>query len=102
MTDNSIINKNKLCISRTIQIASLCNWIDQVKLEASTDTPGCLLRAPTVEGFKPICTDSFAGNLKLQLWERNANGSLGKVSTYNRLMSVSVPLDVSYTCRPTT
>uniref|UniRef100_A0A7I4FDB0 Tocopherol cyclase n=1 Tax=Physcomitrium patens TaxID=3218 RepID=A0A7I4FDB0_PHYPA len=51
----------------------------EVKLEASTDTPGCLLRAPTVEGFKPICTDSFAGNLKLQLWERNANGSLGKV-----------------------
>lgn len=51
----------------------------EVKLEASTETPGCLLRAPTLEGFKPLCTDSFAGTLKLQLWERNANGSLGKV-----------------------
>jgi len=53
-----------------------------VKLEASTDTPGCILRAPTLEGFKPLCRDTFAGTLKLQLWERHANGSLGKVGRY--------------------
>lgn len=51
----------------------------EVKLEATTDTSGCILRAPTLEGFQPLCRDSFAGTLKLQLWERNANGSLGKI-----------------------
>ncbi|KAG0622271.1 hypothetical protein M758_3G085900 [Ceratodon purpureus] len=51
----------------------------EVKLEATTDTPGCRLRCPVPEGFLPLCTDSFSGKLKLQLWERHANGSLGKM-----------------------
>jgi len=51
----------------------------EIKLEASTDSPGCRLRAPTHEGFVPLCTDTFDGKLKLQLWERNADGTLGKI-----------------------
>lgn len=57
--------------------------VEQIKLEASTDSPGCRLRAPTLEGFVPLCTDTFEGKLKLQLWERNADGTLGKVSSNN-------------------
>ncbi|KAH9604418.1 hypothetical protein KSS87_010164 [Heliosperma pusillum] len=42
-----------------------------VELEATTEDPGCTLRAPTKEaGLAPACKDSCFGKLKLQIWER--------------------------------
>lgn len=30
----------------------------------------------------PLCKDTFAGKLRLQLWERNSDGSVGKVRIF--------------------
>ncbi|EFJ27422.1 hypothetical protein SELMODRAFT_172178 [Selaginella moellendorffii] len=51
----------------------------EVLLEATTDTPGTVLRAPTRDGLVPICQDTFDGKLKLQIWERSVNGVRGKL-----------------------
>jgi hypothetical protein len=75
--------------------------VEQIKLEASTDSPGCRLRAPTHEGFVPLCTDTFDGKLKLQLWERNADGTLGKVSSNNPTSSAMYYLHYPLPCHPT-
>lgn len=51
----------------------------EVSLEATTDTPGCTLRAPTADmGLAPFCKDTFAGKLKLKIWERRS-GIRGQV-----------------------
>jgi len=51
----------------------------EVSLEATADVPGCTLRAPTSDaGLAPYCKDTFAGKLKLKLWERSS-GMRGKV-----------------------
>jgi len=51
----------------------------EVSLEATADTPGCTLRAPTSDaGLAPFCKDTFAGKLKLKLWER-ASGMRGNL-----------------------
>ncbi|XP_074276502.1 tocopherol cyclase, chloroplastic [Silene latifolia] len=51
-----------------------------VELEATTEDPGCTLRAPTKEaGLAPACKDSCFGKLKLQIWERRLDGSKGKI-----------------------
>lgn len=48
-------------------------------MQAIADSPGCTLRAPTSDaGLAPFCKDTFAGKLKLQLWERTRAGR-GKV-----------------------
>ena len=74
--------------------------VEQIKLEASTDSPGCRLRAPTLEGFVPLCTDTFDGKLKLQLWERNADGTLGKVSSHNPTSLAMYYLHYPLPCHP--
>ncbi|KAK4277004.1 hypothetical protein QN277_015077 [Acacia crassicarpa] len=50
-----------------------------VELEATTEDPGTVLRAPTSEaGFSQACKDTCFGVLKLQMWERRYDGSKGK------------------------
>ncbi|XP_054797273.1 tocopherol cyclase, chloroplastic-like isoform X2 [Prosopis cineraria] len=50
-----------------------------VELEATTEDPGTVLRAPTAEsGFSQACKDTCFGMLKLQMWERRYDGSKGK------------------------
>lgn len=52
----------------------------QVELEATTEDSGIALRAPTTEaGFVPACRDTCSGALRLRIWERNFDGSNGKV-----------------------
>ena len=42
-----------------------------VKLEATADAPGTLLRAPTRDaGLTTVCRDTFEGRLRLRMWER--------------------------------
>ena len=89
--------KNPLFWKAPINISG----VEQIKLEASTDSPGCRLRAPTLEGFVPLCTDTFDGKLKLQLWERNADGTLGKVSSNNPTSSAMYYLHYPLPCHPT-
>lgn len=51
----------------------------EVSLEATADVPGCTLRAPTSDaGLAPFCNDTFAGKLKLKLWEKDS-GVRGKL-----------------------
>ncbi|KAL0302283.1 UNVERIFIED_CONTAM: Tocopherol cyclase, chloroplastic [Sesamum angustifolium] len=51
-----------------------------VELEATTKDPGTTLRAPTTEaGLAPVCKDTCFADLRLRLWERRYNGSVGKV-----------------------
>ncbi|XP_051151573.1 tocopherol cyclase, chloroplastic [Andrographis paniculata] len=52
----------------------------KVELEATTRDPGTTLRAPTSEaGFTQACKDTCFSELRLQLWEKNYNGTAGKV-----------------------
>lgn len=56
------------------------NETHKVELVATTNDPGTTLRAPTSEaGLAPACKDSCFGELKLQMWERQSDGSKGKI-----------------------
>ncbi|XP_024381013.1 probable tocopherol cyclase, chloroplastic [Physcomitrium patens] len=45
----------------------------EVNLEATCDSPGCTLRAPTADlGLAPMCRDSFFGKLKLTIRNRSS------------------------------
>ncbi|XP_042469545.1 tocopherol cyclase, chloroplastic-like isoform X2 [Zingiber officinale] len=56
------------------------NNTHMVELQATTTDPGTPLRAPTIEaGLVVACRDTCFGDLKLQLWERNFDGSKGKL-----------------------
>lgn len=51
-----------------------------VDVEATTKAPGTPLKAPTIEeGLITACRDNCSGNLKLQMWEKNQDGSKGKL-----------------------
>lgn len=45
-------------------------------VEADCDAPGTPLRAPTADqGLAPFCRDSFAGNVRIRVWEAGARGT---------------------------
>uniref|UniRef100_A0A061SAE0 Tocopherol cyclase n=1 Tax=Tetraselmis sp. GSL018 TaxID=582737 RepID=A0A061SAE0_9CHLO len=47
----------------------------EVLVEASTQADGTPLRAPTgTEGLAPFCRDTFGGECRLRVWERNGFG----------------------------
>mmetsp|Transcript_34081 Transcript_34081/g.108304 ORF Transcript_34081/g.108304 Transcript_34081/m.108304 type:complete len:125 (+) Transcript_34081:513-887(+) len=33
-------------------------------------TDGCVLRAPSAEGLRPLCKDTFFGELRVRVWDR--------------------------------
>lgn len=67
----------------------------QVELEATTEDSGTALCAPTTEaGFVPACKDTCFGTLKLRIWERNYDGSNGKVQHSNFFVSICYPYSV--------
>ncbi|KAI5073573.1 hypothetical protein GOP47_0011586 [Adiantum capillus-veneris] len=52
----------------------------EVELEAIARQQGTILKAPTDEaGLAPFCKDTFYGELRLEIWERNPKGDRGKV-----------------------
>ena len=36
-----------------------------------TDSPGTVLRAPTVEGLNPVCKDTFEGEITMKVWDKD-------------------------------
>ncbi|KAL7159342.1 hypothetical protein ABFS83_01G020900 [Erythranthe nasuta] len=56
------------------------NETHTVELEAKTKDPGTTLRAPTSEaGLAPACKDTCFADLRLRIWEKQNNGTQGKV-----------------------
>ncbi|KAM0933174.1 putative tocopherol cyclase [Dioscorea sansibarensis] len=59
---------------------SAMNEKHMVEIEATTKESGSPLRAPTAEaGFVTACKDTCSAILRLQLWERQYDGSKGKI-----------------------
>ncbi|XVF35457.1 hypothetical protein REPUB_Repub18cG0147800 [Reevesia pubescens] len=56
------------------------NETHMVELKATTNDSGTTLRAPTtVAGLAPACKDTCFGDLNLKIWEKNNEGTKGKL-----------------------
>lgn len=52
----------------------------EVELTATSDRPGTVLRAPTLDGMVPACRDTMQGHLRLRLRDRHGNTILDATS----------------------